>query len=66
MKKLKEIMSAHNLLNDQLGLIFLLFKQINLDASFSNSQKLFNHLGLSSTVSNSKLQLFAIKDLSIK
>lgn len=43
----------------------LLLQQVNVQASFGNSQKVFNQLGVGSILSESKTSLGAIKEMQI-
>jgi len=43
----------------------MLIQQISFDASFNNSQKLFNKLGVSQIVGGVKPQLGALKELML-
>lgn len=69
LKKLKEIISEKiQIYDDQqkfLSLFIMLIQQISFDASFNNSQKLFNKLGVSQLVEGVKPQLGALKDLML-
>lgn len=43
----------------------LLFQQVKLDASFADSQKLINKLGLNSVLGEAKTELGSLKNLMI-